>query len=85
MRVYRIRLVGSLRYAKADELDAQRTAVALDGQPIWTARAELAKVWTKEGGAEAWLAWYSALGFPAGEAEIDEYEDPARTIGGDDD
>ena len=83
MRVYRIRLthVRPWLYAQAGELDPQNTALATDGTPKWTHDPERAKIWTKEGGAEAWRAWYLALGEPAGEAEIDEYEDPARTIG----
>lgn len=81
MRVYRIRLRGRLLYAQADELDPQKTAVAVNGRPKWTHNPAKAKTWTKEGGAEAWLDWYEALGEPNGEAEMDDYEDPTRTIG----
>ena len=87
MKVYRVQRMDGA-WVKGDERGRPLKAIGEPKRPIWTRDPERAAWWTKggqNGGPDQWLAWYSALGQPDGEAHIEEYEDPTKSIGGEDD
>ena len=88
--MYVIRNPETGQFVKANENDPQKTAMDESGRPLWTGERELALEWLKPGGAEAWWSWWFALWSaseedPPCEIEVYHYEDPTRTIGGEDD
>lgn len=90
MKVYVVRRVDNGWYAKRSSADARKTDVDASGKPLWTAERAGALEWTKPGGAYAWVSWWDVLWKashqpPPFEIEVDDYDDPSRAIGGDDD
>lgn len=90
MKVYYIRQKDAKLWVKRHPDDPQKPDLDEFGIPRWTPSRDDALEWTKDGGAESWLTWWYALWTasdeePPCEIEVDDYEDPARTIGGEDD
>ena len=90
MRMYRIQRTDTGAWVRHHSDDPQKMAMTPDGTPRWTLSHRRALVWTKRGGADGWIAWWNALWKaseqdPPCECQVDEYEDPAATIGGEDD
>ena len=90
MIVYYVRRTDTSQYVKRHPDDPRKTDVDPHGNPRWTGERSDALEWTKPGGAYAWVSWWDALWKASHqespcEIEVDDYEDPTRTIGGDDD
>ena len=88
--MYYVRRTDNGHYVKHHRDDPRKTSMDAHRKPQWTADRADALEWTKPGGAYAWVSWWDTLWKashqdPPCEVEVDDYEDPARTIGGEDD